>query len=176
MRLVVVSPHLDDGAFSCGSLIAAYALLMPVVVVTVFHGEAVRRDEDIAACALLGAEHVHLGLLPGVFDEELRSVLLDSLSSTVGDGRDRVVAPVGIRHADHQAVAAACADLADVWYEELPYRVLWAEHAPHGLGVPALELPATAVKMAAIRCYESQLGGPPGEALWASERYHRALP
>jgi hypothetical protein len=51
--------------------------------------------------------------------------------------------------------------------------VMWPEQAPHVLGVPDAELSTTARKMQAVRCYASQLNGPPGEALWASERYHR---
>lgn len=88
--LVVVSPHLDDAVFSCGSLMAAAALFTKVYAVTVFAGvpdeqlgvtqldaaagfassvEAVaaRRLEDRAACELLGAEAVHLELLDGQY-------------------------------------------------------------------------------------------------------------
>lgn len=168
LTVAVVSPHLDDGVFSCGVLIEATALIADVAVVTVFGGDETRAREDAAACAVLGARHVHLGLVEGAGIVTVSEALQHALTASI------VVAPIGIRHPDHKTVAAACDGLAHVRYEELPYRVLWPEQAPYVLGVPDAELSTTARKMQAVRCYASQLNGPPGEALWASERYHRA--
>ncbi|MFI5796305.1 PIG-L deacetylase family protein [Streptomyces sp. NPDC051677] len=85
-RLVVLSPHLDDTALSCGAAVAAAATAgADVVAVTVFDGDpqgplsaaarefhrtcghgddamAHRRAEDDAAMARLGATPVRLGL------------------------------------------------------------------------------------------------------------------
>lgn len=167
-RIVVVSPHLDDAAFSCGTMISAAALSSTVVIVTVCDGEEPRRLEDIGACAILGASHIHLGYPEGVQCAQIKT----ALDETILKG-DVVFGPVGIRHPDHIETAAACEGLAHYRYEELPYRVLWPEHMPHPHKAPVLELPASAARMAAARVFHSYIGdGPPGEALWAGERYH----
>ncbi len=202
MSLVIVSPHLDDAVFSCGTLIAATALHHPVIVVTVCAGlpdpdvlapldhaagftssvEAVekRREEDLAAANLLGYAAIHLDCLDGQYSTSSLAARVSSMSveieNTLGRfrGGQRIVAPVGLRHPDHQAVAAVCAPWAALLYEELPYRVLWPETRPDGLGEPALELPSCAAKAKAIECYRSQLGdGPAGPELAENERYHR---
>jgi len=84
---VYLSPHLDDAVLSCGGLIAAQVRLgHPVLILTVCAGDppageltplarvlherwqtglqtaAVRRAEDLAACARLGAAARHLDL------------------------------------------------------------------------------------------------------------------
>jgi len=197
-RLIVVSPHLDDAAFSCGSFIAATSLIVPVVVVTVFAGlppertkagpvdkaagfktarEAVsqRRREDAKACRMLGASHLHLDIVEEQYaaTQPDRLKRLDAAVHYVLAVDGVVLAPWGIRHPDHLLVARAFRASASYLYEELPYRVLWSENLPHDLPAPVLELPSTAMKQAAIRCYRSQLGdGPAGEALYAAERYH----
>ena len=88
MKLLAVSPHLDDAAFSAGGTLAKHAREgWRVSVVTCFAGNvdrpqgfalacqldkglgpevdymALRRAEDAEACAALGAEAVHLPLL-----------------------------------------------------------------------------------------------------------------
>jgi LmbE family N-acetylglucosaminyl deacetylase len=88
VRVVAVSPHLDDAVFSAGGTLARLADAgHEVVVVTVFTGSvaaptgfalacqtdkglgpdvdymALRRDEDAAALARLGVRGEHLGLL-----------------------------------------------------------------------------------------------------------------
>ena len=80
MTVLAISPHLDDAAFSAGGLLATLARAHRVVVATVFTQSvpaptgfalrcqtdkglapeedylALRRAEDAAACAALGAE------------------------------------------------------------------------------------------------------------------------
>lgn len=196
MRLVVVSPHLDDAVFSCGSLIAAVALVTQVLVVTVCAGapegveaapldraagfgtamEAIlaRRREDEEACGRLGADVVHLDVFdqqyaPEKTADEIRAALLP-VTATAGT----FLVPVGIRHVDHVLVARALRGRADLAYAELPYRALWPEQVPTGLGDPVLEVPATPQKMEAVGCYRSQIGdGEPGESLAVLERYYR---
>ena len=88
MKLLAVSPHLDDAAFSAGGLLAARATAgWQVTVATCFTGNvarptgfalacqrdkglaadvdymALRRAEDRAACAALGVKAVHLPFL-----------------------------------------------------------------------------------------------------------------
>lgn len=88
MRLLAVSPHLDDAAFSAGGTLALRAREgWDVIVATVFTGNvarpegfalacqldkglgpdidymALRREEDRNACATLGARPLHLQLL-----------------------------------------------------------------------------------------------------------------
>jgi hypothetical protein len=87
-RVLAVSPHLDDAVFSAGARLAEHAMAGDaVMVVTCFTGNvaepqgfvlacqldkglpadidymALRRAEDEAACALIGAEPLHLPLL-----------------------------------------------------------------------------------------------------------------
>jgi LmbE family N-acetylglucosaminyl deacetylase len=84
-HVVAISPHLDDAAFSVGGLLAARARGGDrITIVTCFTGNvaqpqgfalacqldkgldaavdymALRRDEDLAACAVIGAEAIHL--------------------------------------------------------------------------------------------------------------------
>lgn len=209
-RLIVVSPHLDDAVFSCGTLIHAHAVAeQPPLVVTVFAGVpppglltnldaaagftssadamAVRRIEDTHALAYLGAEPLHLDLLDAQYNvgpdamtgEQRRNAVRDALEGIYeGRGKQTIVAPVGIRHVDHQHVASACRAYADYWYEELPYRVLWPDLAAEPLAAftaPAwVILPSCAAKEQAVRQYRSQIGdGDPGPELAESERYHR---
>lgn len=92
-RLVVISPHLDDAVFSCGTLISAASLVTPVTVMTVCAGipghfdhatsldfaagflsskEAMqtRRAEDAEACRILGAQFVHLDVLDSQYVDD----------------------------------------------------------------------------------------------------------
>lgn len=88
MKLLAISPHLDDAAFSAGGLLATRVDRgWDVTVATCFTGNvarptgfalacqldkglaadidymALRRDEDVAACRELGAQAIHLPFL-----------------------------------------------------------------------------------------------------------------
>lgn len=142
-----------------------------------------RRAEDTESCSLLGAEVLHLDVLDYQYERALRPVgdqtaydadrvaRIGAALKPVLDAASVVIAPVGVRHPDHLAVAAACKPFADWLYEDLPYRVLWPEAVP-ALGEAVFTLPCSDQKLAAVLCYRSQLGGEPGEALLADERYH----
>jgi LmbE family N-acetylglucosaminyl deacetylase len=146
--LLVVSPHLDDAVMSCAGAIYAHARDgHRVVVATVFtqgRDHARRRDEDVAACAALGAEALHLGLLDAperlgiarshraIVEEE---VVADADVSAVCAALDDVVdsvhaaciyAPLGVGdHIDHRVVHAAMHRRAPVvLYEDRPYAFL----------------------------------------------------
>jgi LmbE family N-acetylglucosaminyl deacetylase len=127
--LVVVSPHLDDGAFACGELLAAHA---GSIVITVFagrpprglpltpwdaasgyhQGEDVigrRRAEDRAALLRLGATPLWLEFLDAQYAQSsdadaIAAALAEALN---GAGLDSVFVPLGLFHSDHALVHAA---------------------------------------------------------------------
>jgi LmbE family N-acetylglucosaminyl deacetylase len=161
VKHVYLSPHLDDAVLSCGGAIhRTTAAGEEVLVVTVFAEEAgadmvlspfalaqhgywgnppkpmtLRRAEDAAALALLGAEGLYLGYLDAVYrtDASGQSIYTDletlmgevhPADPTIEDGaeglagrlagivsaRDQAVlyAPLGVgHHVDHQIVHAA---------------------------------------------------------------------
>jgi LmbE family N-acetylglucosaminyl deacetylase len=100
--LIVLSPHLDDAALSCGARIArAVDAGRPVVVATFFTqdeprvppsrlaadlrrwwklpaGEVMqlRREEDLEACRRLGAEPLHLDLPEAPYRKDARGAIL----------------------------------------------------------------------------------------------------
>lgn len=203
MRAVAVSPHLDDAVFSAGATLSALADSgWEVVVLTCFTASvpdpppfalstqldkgldasvdylALRRDEDAAACAVLGATPVHLplpeaphrgytsapDLFAGVHDDDgVRGPLADALAPHL-DGADLVLAPQGIGdHADHRVVVDVVARLAPgaVWWRDAPYVLRRPDARPWS---PPGERHAVDVtrhldaKIAAARCYTTQLG------------------
>lgn len=123
MKLLCVSPHLDDCVLSIGQTLAGRS---DATILTVLAGyppsgltpydemcgfsssvEAVemRRAENAAACAVLGVNHVNGMWLDGQYghpvgDRELTAWLVDGM-----DGFDTVLSPVGIGHPDHEQVA-----------------------------------------------------------------------
>lgn len=168
--VVYLSPHLDDAVLSCGGRIGRESREgLRVVVWTLFTADepdpppspfaatlrrwwdlpagevmARRRDEDLAACARLGARAVHAGgteapyrrdaagrvlyaslaALFGPLDEaeaDLERALAERLTRLSGI---RVCAPLGVGgHVDHQLVRRAVerAGLDAAYYEEFPY-------------------------------------------------------
>lgn len=132
--LTVISPHLDDAVFSCGTLIAACP---GARVVTVFAGvpptampappwdrdsgfamaaQAVhtRRSEDSRALIALGATPVWLDFLDAQYGRrytpaEIAAGLAPVLAAQPG----MIAAPMGLFHADHALVHAASMRLLD---------------------------------------------------------------
>jgi LmbE family N-acetylglucosaminyl deacetylase len=133
-RLVVISPHLDDGVLSCGDLLAAHP---GAVVITAFAGRpavyppltswderggfedgadvvAARRSEDEQALAVLGARPCWLpfpdpqyGARPSRRDvAEALSAALDTMSP------ETVAMPLGIFHDDHILASDAAIEAA----------------------------------------------------------------
>jgi LmbE family N-acetylglucosaminyl deacetylase len=124
-RLAVISPHLDDGAFSCGDLLACHP---GATVITVFAGlreaardavtpwdracgfrsacEAIaaRRKEDRAAMAVLGARPCWLD-----FEDSQYAARPPGTATIAGALRkaldrlqpDTVLLPLGLFHSDH---------------------------------------------------------------------------
>ncbi len=202
MRVTAVSPHLDDAAFSVGGTLAALADAgHEVTVVTCFTASvpdpagfalacqldkglpadvdymALRRDEDAAAMAVLGATPLHLDLpeaphrgytsAPDLFagvhdgDDVWRSAR-DLLAGVPGD---LWLAPQALgSHVDHVQVLRAVAGTGRpvLWWRDSPY-VLRQPDAVAGPDLPGglapVELPQDLGRRAdACACYATQLG------------------
>jgi LmbE family N-acetylglucosaminyl deacetylase len=180
--LGIVSPHLDDAVLSLGGIIGALTKLVRVDVVTVFaydlatpgvaspwdgasgfatsaHAGAARRDEDAAACRILGANPVWLpfdGPMPPPGSDEL-----DALRRALGDALSPypAVAIPGfpLHHPDHYAVAGLVEAIVDstarlATYAEQPYRA-----SGHRLVTCSLRLPARTAGGRAIAWHRSPL-------------------
>lgn len=202
VRVLAVSPHLDDAAFSVGGTLAALAATgHQVTVVTCFTASvpdpdgfalacqldkglpadvdylALRRAEDAAAMAVLGATAVHLGLLEaphrgytcaadlfaGVHDgdDAWRSLT----AALARFDADLWLAPQALGgHVDHLQVLRAVAglDRPVLWWRDSPY-VLRDPAAVPGPGLPdgltEVRLPQDLDRRAdACACYPTQLG------------------
>lgn len=200
--LVVISPHMDDGCLSVGQLIGSWPGAHVLTVATHAPEEPMsteydrncgfstareacyrRRQEDHRALTVLGATPIHLGMRDGQYGTQETAVAISNrIAGALADIDPRVIlAPLGLAHPDHEAVAEACRILcaqrqyphAEWWvYEELPARVLWPEKVPEALSwwgdVGTLELGFLGTsdierKAEAVECYESQL--------WALDRH-----
>lgn len=209
--IVVVSPHLDDAAFSLAGLLGRPDL-PPRRVVTVITEAAPdadpsyaracgftdpeeefrrRRDEDAKAMATLDVPFIHAGVQKGRLElTDPRTVVPAILA---GSGRPLVLLPAGagralgplrrlgrrlrrkpvgcVPHAEHvwvrDALRTALSDAGVPvgYYGEIPYR--WADTPGRiatnllAAGAPPLERfalrPDADVKLAACRCYASQV-------------------
>jgi len=143
--LTIISPHLDDAVFSCGSLLAASR---QATVVTVFAGlpdaslpapardtaagfatgriaMSARRNEDIRALGALGAQPVWLDFLEQQYGRRYEAVdIAVRLGRVLAMQRGgTIVAPMGLRHADHMLVNAACMLVREAAFVELPETV-----------------------------------------------------
>ena len=152
--VICVSPHLDDGALSCGQVLARHP---GSKLVTVFAGRptpsqpltdwdraagftatsdavTTRRQEDLAAATELEAEPVHWPFLDAQYRhgsppaEDVVDRLVDELAGAP------VLIPLGLFHDDHHFVHAACVEAIEragpgfdhgvAFYEDCPYRCL----------------------------------------------------
>ena len=227
MKVAAFSPHLDDAVFSAGSRLADHAARGDKVEIhTVFTGNveqpqgfalacqldkglgpevdymALRRAEDVAACAHIGAEAVHWPLLeaphrgydnaaalfaprlPG--DTVLKEVLKGVEEVLNSFQPDCIYAPYGVgAHVDHlvvrEAVDRACAN-AILW-EDFPYAMRQSS-PPRSVVREAGSSAMAERKLAAVLTYESQLGfqfGSRQEAArqlggWGQEGFTRPMP
>jgi LmbE family N-acetylglucosaminyl deacetylase len=150
-RLVVVSPHLDDGVLGCSALLARHDA---AVVVTIFAGRppastplppwdeaagfrpgddviGARRAEDRAALEVLGARPVWLSFLDSQYgDSPAADAIVPVLESALIDAEPATVCiPLGLFHSDHVLTHAAalrllrrCRPWRWLAYEEPMYR------------------------------------------------------
>ena len=185
LSVLALSPHLDDAAFSAGGTLAAFAQGgAAVTVATVFTRShpaptgfalrcqtdkgiapdvdylALRREEDRAACAALGADPVWLdlpeaphrgygspeALFAGVHDGDRRTWrdVLDRLRAlAAARPLDLVLTCQGLGgHVDHAHVVRAAAAFADgagvpvAWWRDTPYAIRQPT-APPDASLPA---------------------------------------
>lgn len=153
LRLVVLSPHLDDGVLSTGARLARHP---GALVVTAFAGRPPaggeltpwdtrcgfgpgddvmgrRREEDRAALHVLQAEPLWLGFLdrqyaPSPPVADLAAALREVMEQA---GPATVLVPLGLFHSDHALLHEAALVLMEAgagqeWiaYEDVPYRRL----------------------------------------------------
>ena len=227
MKLLAVSPHLDDAAFSAGATLAQRAAAgWQVTVATCFTGNvarpqgfalacqldkglspdcdymALRRQEDLEACAALRGTAIHLPFLeaphrgyssaPELFadrraDDDMVARLAPVLSSLLAEHHpDLVLGPLCLGdHVDHHVVR----DALDLVIGGRPL-LLW-EDWPYADRVLSNDIPVEIVtiddhgragRLNACLCYRTQLqfqfGGAAALcerlARIASERFHRA--
>jgi LmbE family N-acetylglucosaminyl deacetylase len=199
-RIVVVSPHFDDAVQGAGYLLAGHP---GSTVVTVFGGRppeypdppsewdalggfrsgddvvALRRDEDAAALAVLGAEHVWLDFADHQYLDAATRPTPDDVAPVLLEALDRlaptaVFAPFGLANPDHDVTHEAARRLMDerpewAWfcYEDagychLPGLLAWRVAGLFRSGrwpTPAI-LPVEVDqdrKRRALECYRSQI-------------------
>lgn len=207
---LLISPHLDDAVFSAGGVAAMLAGRgWRVVMTTVFtrsihpaHGfalacqrdkgladevdyMALRRDEDAAAAAIIGAEALWLDLpeaphrgyqtaaalfgdtLP---DDAIEAELVAVLRATISRvAPDLVLGPAALgAHVDHRrvldALRAVVGDHATALWRDTPYVIRQPDAASGNAilgGLEEVRLPiddVLDVKLAAAAAYASQLG------------------
>lgn len=127
-HLVIIEPHSDDAWLSLGEHLLFWqrSETHRVTIVTVF-GDATRCREAARYAEAVGAEHIALGVPEG--GQGLGAEWVTELPTDVFAGIMRLdggffIGPLGLRHPEHQAVAARLD--ADAWYVELPYALTQA--------------------------------------------------
>ncbi|GAA4323618.1 PIG-L family deacetylase [Pigmentiphaga soli] len=124
-RVAVISPHLDDGVFGCGELLAARpgALLITVFAGVPAGGQApdwdrrcgfegarqaveARRQEDARAARVLDVEPVWLDLVDSQYGQPCApaDVAARLAPQLAGQRIDTVLIPLGLFHSDHALV------------------------------------------------------------------------
>lgn len=200
-RVVIVSPHLDDAVLGCG----LYMIANPgVTVVTVFAGNppaypetmrywdvqggfgpdddvmAVRRAEDHAALARVGATPCHLEFIEHTYNAGDRPVAPDVIAGPLADvlkslDPTAVFAPFGLANPDHDVTHDAAMLVRDrlaptiAWfcyedcgYKHIPGMLAWRVarlFARDVWATPACPAVSTdhARKRAAVECYPTQV-------------------
>ena len=149
-RLIVLSPHLDDAAFSLGATIAGLVRAqVQVSVVTVFAGDPrsttpagdwdrragfrtegdaarARREEDLRACRVLGAKPVWLELSDEQYAGPDDASLRKALGPLLGEVDALLTPGFPLVHRDHQRLTKLVLGLAGLpervgLYVEQPY-------------------------------------------------------
>ena len=205
-RIVVLSPHFDDAAMGAGLLLLRHAGASETTVVTVFGGRppaypeeptewdalggfragddvvALRREEDRAAMAVLGAEPVWLEFSDHQYlareDRPTAAQVAPALEEVVAGRRPTAVfAPMGLANPDHVVTHEAALLVREAhpevtWfcyedqgYKHLPGLLAWRVGKlfrslvwPTPAAVPVASDPAgLARKREAIWCYRSQI-------------------
>jgi hypothetical protein len=219
-RVVVVSPHLDDAVFGCGDLLAARP---GSTVITVFAASppeyptsvgfwdaqcgfgpaddsmAIRRAEDAAALALLGAIPVWLPYCEDSHVSRPGGPLrppdgaATALEAAIRAAQpSAVVVPFGLSHPEHRCVHDLVLEVRDripevAWFAfaEIPYQALPGELTAaiarltsHGVTLdpvmPDVDPEHRTRKVGAVEAYVTQVG--PLDRSWALRRRIRVTP
>ena len=177
--MLVISPHLDDGVFSCGRWLAGHP---GSTVLTVFAGapgadsaltewdarcgfasgtEAVRlrREEDRRALGMLHASPCWLEFTDSQYGPSPSvEAVVDAVRRELQVRRPGVVLyPLGLFHSDHRLVHAACraalagaADIEAVAYEDALYRGMRGMLQQRLAALAAAGIAATPVELDAL--------------------------
>lgn len=201
LSVAILSPHLDDAALSLGATIAMLSRHgVDVHVITVFAGDAshigpasewdsfrhtgsaqevflARREEDLLACAALGARPTWLDHVDDLYDMPRdRDQIWGELRTAIGAADVVLVPGYPLLHADHRFVAALVhAHLAElpcvVQYCELPYailpRTLWARIRDRRWTRPAASRADRAARRAACEHFRHEIAQFGFSARWA---------
>lgn len=196
-KVAVLSPHLDDAAFSCAETMLSrpdldFTIVCPYAWSTAATDEKYNRlhAEHNAVLSATGWHSINGEMLDDGHEEvahlspRSRATSISVWLSGVVDAFDEWWVPLGIHHPDHVACRAGFGDVRHpdapvVAYEELPYRVLY----PMLAEALAVRLPATASlvgssghlpeKRRLVRMYESQVGPELERHVYAHERLWR---
>jgi LmbE family N-acetylglucosaminyl deacetylase len=200
--IAVISPHLDDAAFSLTEHILTWvAEGEQVKIVTVFGGipadekgllkHTRMHAEHIRACEALGVQRIHANFFDDVYKPRpSRLDVWPVIAAMIGNA-SIIVVPTGIHHPDHHLVERACyhnLGFKGYWhYDELPYYVQhphqcsvsesdWDHHDPtdHFERVKHAE-GLMEEKWRIVNMYESQIGELERRTLLAPERCWRPL-
>lgn len=133
-RLLVLSPHLDDGVFSCGALLATHP---DAVVATVFaaipprgfltdwdahcgfassaESQCARLAEDDAALASIDAMPVRLPFFDSQYERPAsREAIAAAIERLIAEYDAAAIAiPLGLFHSDHVLTSDACLAVMD---------------------------------------------------------------
>lgn len=165
MRLAVISPHLDDAAYSVGQILAGqgdatiFTALAGVPVddghltpydkmcgfTTSAQAVRVRLDENERACKVLEVGHVEGGWFDGQYDQPFSAFDVDRWLTERLAGFDAALIPVGIGHPDHQRIAhvalASTIGIRTGVYLECPWYVRHPRDSIHALDQLAARWP-----------------------------------
>lgn len=152
---VVVSPHLDDAVFSLGAALAYAARHgARIRVLTVLAGDPAsaapaggwdrasgfatageaarsRREEDAAACEILGVTPVWLPFSDHQYERGADAAAIRAaVEETVADADAVLVPGFPLQHEDHAWLAETLDGLPYGRYVEQPYAALWHDSPP----------------------------------------------
>lgn len=193
MSLGILSPHLDDAAFSLAEHLRprpGAVIICPFGGIPTDHAgqrkyNRLHHEHEIA-CKILEAIPVSGKWLDDVYhDTRDLSDMQEWLLRTIKEwGITDLWSPLGIHHVDHKITAdaglllASNLDIGYCVYEELPYRVLYPEQAcPLRAQVETAELLGAPhhlkFKRTVCQVYSSQMGEDIERSLFVPERLWR---
>jgi LmbE family N-acetylglucosaminyl deacetylase len=136
MSIAIISPHLDDAAFSLAEHILTWvAEGEHVKICTVYGGipadeagnvkHTVLHAEHIRACEAMGVQRIHANFFDDVYTPRPAFGTVSKVVHDMIGNASLVVVPVGIHHPDHQVVAATADprlwSMEDARYVERPW-------------------------------------------------------